>query len=109
MLYLSCNRLSSLAAFFKVQTSSTRKNNKSTGVNNYSVRIRLLQLAAPIICHSLAYICNISLFISNFPSQWKAWEVVKVTPMYKEGDKSDVSSYLDLFHFYQFFQRFWSV
>ena len=51
-------------------------NNKSTGIDN--VCIRLLKLAAPIICHPLAYICNLSLFTSHFPSKWK---VKKVTPI----------------------------
>ena len=63
-------------------------NNKSTGIDN--VCIRLLKLAAPIICHPLAYICNLSLFTSHFPSKWK---VAKVSPIYKDGDKSDVSNY----------------
>ena len=52
--------------------------------------MRLLKLAAPIVCHPLAYICNLSLFTSHFPSKWK---VAKVTPIYKDGDKSDVSNY----------------
>ena len=63
-------------------------NDKSTGVDNMC--IRLLKLAAPIICHPLAYICNLSLFTSKFPSRWK---VAKVTPIYKDGDKSDVNNY----------------
>jgi hypothetical protein len=63
-------------------------NNKSTGIDNDC--IRLLKLAAPIICHPLAYICNLSMFTSVFPSKWK---VAKVTPIYKDGDKSDVSNY----------------
>ena len=78
-------------------------NNKSTGIDN--VCIRLLKLAAPIICHPLAYICNLSLFTSHFPSKWK---VAKVTPIYKDGDKSDVSI-IGQFQFYLFFLRFWSV
>ena len=63
-------------------------NNKSTGIDNDC--IRLLKLAAPVICHPLAYICNLSLFTSHFPAKWK---VAKVTPIYKDGDKSDVSNY----------------
>ena len=62
--------------------------NKSSGIDN--VCMRLLKLAAPIVCHPLAYICNLSLFTSHFPSKWK---VAKVTPIYKDGDKSDVSNY----------------
>ena len=62
-------------------------NNKSTGVSNISTK--LLKLAAPIICHPLAYICSLSMFTSTFPSEWKK---AKVTPIYKDGDKSDVSN-----------------
>jgi len=63
-------------------------NSKSPGFGNMNVK--LLKLAAPIICHSLAYICNISLQTSVFP---KSWKQAKVTPIHKEGDKSDVSNY----------------
>ena len=63
-------------------------NNKSTGISNTS--IKLLKLAAPIICHPLAYICNLSMFTSTFPSDWKK---AKVTPVYNSGDKSDVGNY----------------
>jgi len=40
-------------------------NNKSPGISNFD--IRLLKLAAPVICKSLAYICNLSLHTSCFP------------------------------------------
>ncbi len=63
-------------------------NNKSPGFGNLNVK--LLKLAAPIICHSLAYICNLSLQTSVFPNEWKQ---AKVTPIYKDGDKCDVSNY----------------
>ena len=62
--------------------------NKSTGLDN--LNIRLLKLAAPIICDSLSYICNLSLSTSAFPSAWKK---AKVTPIFKDGDKSDVNNY----------------
>jgi len=54
------------------------------------INVHLLKLAAPIICDSLAYICNLSLFSSVFPSDWKC---AKVTPIHKDGSKSDVSNY----------------
>ncbi len=63
-------------------------NNKSSGLDG--INVKLLKLAAPIICNSLAYICNLSLCTSVFPSDWKQ---AKVTPVFKEGDKSDVSNY----------------
>ena len=51
---------------------------------------KLLKIAAPIICHPLAYICNLSMYTSTFPSEWKK---AKVTRIYKAGDKCDVGSY----------------
>ena len=42
-------------------------NNKSTGLDNFHVK--LLKLAAPIICHPLTYICNLSLITASFPSE----------------------------------------
>ncbi len=62
--------------------------NKSTGFDNLNVM--LLKLASPIVCDSLAYICNLSLLTSTFPSKWK---VAKVTPIFKAGDKDDVNNY----------------
>ena len=50
----------------------------------------MLKHAAPIICHSLAYICNLSLITATFPSEWK---LAKVTPIYKDGCKSDEGNY----------------
>ena len=42
--------------------------------------------------HLLIYerLCSLSLYISVFPSDWKC---AKVTPIFKDGDKSDVSNY----------------
>ena len=44
----------------------------------------------PVICRSLAHICNLSLVTATFPSDWK---LAKVTPIYKDGCKSDVGNY----------------
>lgn len=63
-------------------------NNKSPGLDGFQVK--LLKLAAPIICKPLAYICNLSLATSTFPHEWKQ---AKVTPIFKDGDRSDVSNY----------------
>ena len=61
---------------------------KSPGISNFDVR--LLKLAAPVICKSLAYICNLSLHTSCFPNDWK---LAKITPIHKDGDKYDVNNY----------------
>ena len=63
-------------------------NNKSPGIDG--ICCKLLKIAAPIICSSLAYICNLSLFMSEFPMDWKA---AKVTPIHKSGDKANVDNY----------------
>jgi len=63
-------------------------NSKSSGLDE--INVRLLKLAAPIVSDSLAYICNLSLCTTTFPSDWKQ---AKVTPIFKEGVKSDVSNY----------------
>ena len=63
-------------------------NNKSSGLDNFSVQ--LLKIAAPYICNSLSYICNLSLCTSKFPADWKK---AKVTPIFKAGDKTEVGNY----------------
>ena len=63
-------------------------NNKSPGLDKFSVK--LLKLAAPYVSKSLAHICNISLNSSKFPDEWKK---AKVTPIFKSGDKNNVSNY----------------
>ena len=63
-------------------------NNKSTGLDQFNVK--LLKLAAPFVSSSLAHICNLSLNNSKFPDDWKR---AKVTPIFKSGDKINVSNY----------------
>ena len=46
--------------------------------------------AAPFVSSSLAHICKLSLNNSKFPDDWKK---AKVTPIFKSGDKSNVSNY----------------
>ena len=48
-------------------------NNKSPGLDGFQAK--LLKLAAPTICKLLAYICNLSLLTSTFPSDWKQAKV----------------------------------
>ena len=62
--------------------------NKSPGISNFDARF--LKLVAPVICKSLAYICNLSLHTSCFPNDWK---LAKINPIHKDGDKYDVNNY----------------
>ena len=62
--------------------------NKSPGLD--TIDVTLFKAAAPIISNSLAYICNLSLSSSIFPSEWK---IAKVVPIFKSGCKSNVENY----------------
>lgn len=62
--------------------------NKAAGLDD--INTSLLKLASPYICHSLAYLCNLSLSTSIFPSDWKN---AKVTPIFKSGDACNVENY----------------
>ena len=63
-------------------------NSKSPGLDD--IDVELLKTAAPVICNSLAFICNLSLATSVFPSDWKN---AKVVPIFKSGCKSNVENY----------------
>ena len=52
-----------------------------------------LKLAMSYIENSLAYILNTSLKSSRFPDDWKT---AKVTPIFKDSEKSDKSNYLPI-------------
>ena len=67
---------------------SNLKTNKSTGLDGISAR--LLKDAAAIIAPILTDIFNQSLKSSVFP---KIWKKGKVTPIYKSGDRSNMSNY----------------
>ena len=49
-----------------------------------------LKLALPFIENSLAFLFNTSIETSQFPDSWK---VARVTPIFKEGDKTEKSNY----------------
>jgi retron-type reverse transcriptase len=50
----------------------------------------MLKIASPHICNSLSFICNLSLYSSEFPADWKR---AKVTPIYKSGDHCNLENY----------------
>ena len=49
-----------------------------------------MKLALPFIGNSLAALFNTSIETSQFPDSWK---VARVTPIFKEGDKTEKSNY----------------
>ena len=57
--------------------------NKATGLDNISAH--LLKENAPIIVSSLTYIINLSIHSGIL----NAWKIARVTPIFKEGLKSD--------------------
>ena len=69
-------------AFAKVKTA------KSFGTDNISSYF--LKLALPIIENSLAFLFNTSIETSRFPDSWK---VARITPIFKDGEKTDKSNY----------------
>jgi hypothetical protein len=54
------------------------------------ITAKLIKASAPFISSPLAYICNESLSTGIFPSHLKYPEI---TPVYKKGDTTDMSSY----------------
>ena len=69
-------------AFAKVKTA------KSFGVDNISGYF--LKLALPFIENSLALLFKTSTETSQFPD---AWKVARVTPIYKDGARTEKSNY----------------
>ena len=62
--------------------------NKASGLDKLPVK--LVKITAPYIRKSLTAIFNRSISTGIFPCDWK---VAKVTPIHKDGDKSDMDSY----------------
>ena len=69
-------------AFAKVKTA------KSFGIDGISSYF--MKLALPYIENSLAFLFNTSIETSQFPDSWK---VARITPIFKDGDKTEKSNY----------------
>ena len=61
---------------------------KATGLDNISCK--LLKIAADVVAPSLTCIFNQSLLTGIYPSDWK---LAKVTPIFKNGSKTDLNNY----------------
>ena len=64
--------------------------NKATGNDEISVKVLKMIVEVPIVIDSLTYIYNLSLSTYNFP---KAWKSARVKPIFKSGNKLQVSNY----------------
>ena len=64
------------------------KTAKTFGHDNISSYF--LKLAVPFISGSLAHLFNIAIETSTFPDSWK---IVRVIPIFKEGEKCERSNY----------------
>ena len=67
---------------------SCLKNTKSTGKDNISAYF--LKVAAKVIAAPLAQLFNYTFLLGIFPASLK---IAKIIPIYKSGDKTDVSNY----------------
>ena len=65
-----------------------KKTARSFGIDDISSYF--LKLALPFIENSLAFLFNTSIETSQFPDSWK---VARVTPIFKDGDKTEKSNY----------------
>ena len=61
---------------------------KATGLDN--IPCKLLKITADVVAPSLTCIFNQSLLTGIYPSDWK---LAKVTPIFKNGSKSDLNNY----------------
>ena len=64
------------------------KTTKSVGTDKISSNF--LKLGMPYVSNSIAQLLNITTRNSIFPESWKT---ARVTPIFKEGDKSERSNY----------------
>ena len=64
------------------------KISKATGHDGISNRI--LKIAALFIHKKLTDICNLSIVLGIFPSEWK---IAKVTPFFKSGERNEPNNY----------------
>ena len=62
--------------------------NKPSSINNFSIKI--LKFISKIICIPLTNIINQSFIDGIFPDSLK---IARITPVFKEGDKSDTNNY----------------
>ena len=80
--------LTSTTSFEVFDLISGLKNTKSTGKGNVSAYF--LKVAAKVIAAPLAQLFNYTFLLGIFPASLK---IAKIIPIYRSGDKSDVSNY----------------
>ena len=80
--------LQQISEDFVSRSISLLKTNKAIGLDKISAR--LLKDAVDVIAPSLTALFNLFLQTTTFPSTWKT---AKVLPLFKKGDKQNVSNY----------------
>ena len=85
-------RFSEISAHDVAQAMNQMKTTKSVGTDKISSYF--LKLAIPYVSKSIAQLLNISTRNCIFPESWKT---ARVTPIFKEGDKSEPSNYRPIF------------
>ena len=71
-----------------VKALSSMSASKATGIDGVSAK--LLKDGATAIAVPITHIMNLSIISGIFPSKWK---IAKVTPLFKDGDKSLPENY----------------
>jgi hypothetical protein len=64
------------------------KNSKAPGLDN--ITGIFLKDGADVLCKPIIQLCNLSIYLSTFPSDCK---VAKLKPLYKKGSKTDPKNY----------------
>ena len=85
--YESTFRFSEISAHDVTQAKNQIKTTKSVGIDKISTYF--LKIAIPYVSKSIAQLLNISIRNSIFPDSWKT---ARLTPIFKEGDKSEWSN-----------------
>ena len=71
-----------------IRTSHSFEASFGSGIDKISSFF--IKTAPPIIAKHLAYIFNHSLYMDQFPNNWK---IARVAPIYKEGSPDEISNY----------------
>ncbi len=83
-----CYKIPKVESWYVLKVLKAMSANKATGIDG--ITPRSLKAGAPVICNSLVFIMNLSIYTGIFINDWK---VAKVIPLYKSSNSSEVSNY----------------